>query len=104
MVREGDYTYPLPWHRVDAPTAFVTQLRREVGEGHRLTEPGVVSVARCQACDDVLFRLADGTYARVHLGYPREPELDPRWPSRRYFETFDDAVAYVEAHDPYFDA
>jgi hypothetical protein len=102
-VKESDYEFPLPWHRLENRENFVAQLRREVGDGHRLTRQGVEAVAKCQACDDVLFKLADATYAMVHLGYPHDPTPHPDWVRKLFFDTFDDAVEYVEAHEPGFE-
>ena len=54
----------------------------------------------------MLFRLGDGSYAVVHLGYPHTATPHPDW-VRKYlfdtFDTFDGAIAYVEAHEPDYD-
>jgi hypothetical protein len=50
------------------------------------------AVARCQGCDDVLFRV-DGPRVRwviVHLTYAARPERTP-WPRTRFYGSFAEA-------------
>jgi hypothetical protein len=59
----------------------------------------VDAVAACNGhCDDVLFALKDGRFARVHLSYAGRELNRPAWPATHIFDAWDQAVAYVEAH------
>jgi hypothetical protein len=37
------------------------------------------AIAKCRACDDVVFACGDGTFAIVHLSY--QPDERPPWPA-----------------------
>ncbi len=71
--------------------ALTAELRAEVAIGHPLHGVDVAAIGFSTARDDVLFRLADGRWAVVHLTYAR-PEKPP-WPHT----TFLNSVAAVEA-------
>jgi hypothetical protein len=45
----------------------------------------VVALARRYDRDDVLFELADGRVAEVHLTWTGKPERDPCWPETTIF-------------------
>jgi hypothetical protein len=69
------------------------ELRRESPSGHPLHGVSVALVARRSDCDDVLFRLCDGSnrYAVVHLSFA--VERDPRWPSTEVFDSLAEFAA-----------
>jgi hypothetical protein len=71
--------------------ALAAELRAEVAPGHSLHGIYVAAVGFSIARDDVLFRLAGGRWAVVHLTYAK-PDRPP-WPHT----TFLDSVAAVEA-------
>jgi hypothetical protein len=74
---------PEPWAVVplDARGALEAELRLEVGPGHELHNQRCIAVARCHACDDVLFAVSSGAtpFAVVHLTWRQAPEPTP-WP------------------------
>lgn len=56
--------------------AFVSELKREIGEAHFLYNKPLWAVAKCDSNDDVLFLTAEGgtdVYYIFHLTYSREP-------------------------------
>jgi hypothetical protein len=55
-------------------------LAREVSEAHELYGQKVTLIARASGTDDVLFLLADGRIAEVHLVWQGR-QRDPKWPS-----------------------
>jgi hypothetical protein len=80
-----------PWSAADLTqemaAAFEQELDREVGPGHPLFGIRVETVARHRACDDVLFRLLDGStrVAVVHLTWTRRARETPPWPSTELY-------------------
>ncbi|MGP3770180.1 hypothetical protein ACTWJ8_05015 [Streptomyces sp. SDT5-1] len=57
------------------------ELHRELSSGHLLYEAEVTAEARCEGCDDVLFRVANRPFrwAVVHLTWLGREERAP-WP------------------------
>jgi hypothetical protein len=84
-----------PWYSIEGNPAQVEamgqELRRELGQGHALFGIPVRAIARRGDCDDVLFRLLDGTghVAVVHLTWTYRPPEEPPWPTTALFPTFD---------------
>jgi hypothetical protein len=77
-----------PWTPVDQPKAreaMQSELYSELSASHPLFGLSAVAVARRYDQDDVLFELADGRVAEVHLTWSRKPEPDPRWPRTTIF-------------------
>ena len=70
-------------------------LRAEVAAGHPLFGVDVQTVGRSEARDDVLYRLADGRWALVHLTWHR-PDRPP-WPATKIFDSVTDAEAATSA-------
>jgi hypothetical protein len=56
------------------------EARAEISDGHELWGRGLVAVAQCRRCDDVLFQVDDDTWAIVHLTWSGHAEPTP-WPS-----------------------
>jgi hypothetical protein len=79
-----------PWELAGDDGEAAAELRRECPPGHALYNVCVALVARRCDCDDVLFRLCDGSarYAAVHLSFAIEK--DPRWPSTELFNSLAD--------------
>ncbi len=81
----SDYVFPEDWWDLRGhATADVTQreamereLKREVTRGHVLHRTPAHAIARCGHCDDVLYALTDGRFARVHLGWPHQAPDPP---------------------------
>jgi len=72
------------------------ELYRELSPTHVLHGLEVTALGRRRRRDDVLFKLADGRFAQVHL--TQKVEADPRWPWTDVFQTFEDwqAVSLVD--------
>jgi hypothetical protein len=85
-----------PWspieNRVQA-SHLVSELRRELAEGHPLFGIPVEAVAISDAeNDDILFRLLDGTnrVAVVHLTWTQNPPDQPPWPYTVLYQSFEE--------------
>ncbi|TCN44361.1 hypothetical protein EV644_101504 [Kribbella orskensis] len=52
---------------------------KEIAPGHELHGLAPSAVAKCEGCDDVVFRASDDTFAIVHLAWTLKPET-PLWP------------------------
>jgi hypothetical protein len=81
--------HPLPNRSADDP--LVVELHRELCNSHKLFGVPVCPIGKRQDCDDVLFRLLDGSnrLAVVHLTFAQHPEPDPIWPSTRLFDSWE---------------
>ena len=82
-----------PWKLVGDNGEAAEELQRECPSGHPLHGVTVALVARRLDCDDVLFRLCDGSgrYAAVHLSFAAE--RDPRWPWTEVFNSLAEFAA-----------
>ena len=92
-------TWLEPWYPVDEfgpekavemAAALEKQFRREICCSHVLHGESVSLIARRADTDDVLFALADGRVAEVHLTWRRGTEPDPRWPDTRIFASLEE--------------
>jgi hypothetical protein len=84
----------IPWRPFSNGTpddGLVQELRNELCSEHVLYGIPVVPVGGRQDCDDVLFRLLDGSerLAVVHLTYSQHPEPNPIWPETRIFDNWE---------------
>ncbi|GHJ31314.1 hypothetical protein [Streptomyces hygroscopicus] len=73
---------PAPWWVPDGGMHDLeVELRRELSPGHPLHEAEVTAAARCEGCDDILFRVANRPFpwAVVHLTWKGRKERAP-WP------------------------
>lgn len=66
--------------------ALQAELLTEVAHGHPLHNQPVVVVAKSEASDDIVIRLAAGGWARVHLTWKGAPEAPP-WPWTEFYDT-----------------
>jgi hypothetical protein len=76
---------PEPWivAPADMRSPLEAELRAEVADGHLLSGETVTAIARCQACDDVVFSVEGDHpvwFAIVHLTWRRSREPVP-WPA-----------------------
>ena len=103
-------TWLEPWYPVDEfgaervvemAAALEKQLRREICKRHVLHGESVSLIARRADTDDVLFALAGGRVAEVHLTWRRGTEPDPRWPDTAIFASLDQWAreSMVPLHD-----
>lgn len=87
-----------PWAPIDRPEdrqAMRAELHSELCASHPLFGLSVIALARRYDRDDVLFELADGRVAEVHLTSTGIPERDPRWPETTIFAS---STIWVEEH------
>ena len=90
----------LPWQEsVSGPDAFPQELHRELAASHPLFGLAAESVARRIDCDDVLFKLADGKYAVVHLTWSGKKENNSDYPATRIFDQWKDVYEKVILED-----
>jgi hypothetical protein len=78
-----DIAWLEPWapiERSEEQEALQAELHLELCPSRQFHGSSVAAVARRHDQDDVLFGLADGRVAEVHLAWSRKPERDPRWP------------------------
>ena len=81
---------PEPWVIVSADMRSVleAELRAEVADGHPLSGEIITAIARCEGCDDVVFRVEGDHriwFALVHLTVRKSREPLP-WPVTRRLE------------------
>lgn len=69
------------WMRLvgDRSAQFLAEAVVEIAPAHDLAARNLKAVSTCPACDDVLFRLDDGSFAIVHLTWSGQRETPP-WP------------------------
>jgi hypothetical protein len=84
----------VPWHPVPADSiddSLAQELSRECCCTHVLSGISVRAEGTRQDCDDVLFRLLDGSnrFAVVHLTFAQHPESNPLWPDTRIFASWE---------------
>jgi hypothetical protein len=82
------------------PDALSAQLIREVGPGHPLFKRQLHPIARCVACDDVVFQAhLDGSYLLIHLTWSERTQ-SVTWPAVRELptETALDEIAAGHGH------
>jgi|GEM_PF-821676 hypothetical protein len=93
-----------PWQATDNSSGLERELSLEVGPGHPLFRVPVVALGRRVDADDVLFALQDEAYALawVHLTWSSTQEQDSRWPSTKFFQSWEDWVIQMSAdHEMY---
>jgi hypothetical protein len=73
--------FPEPWFGLEPEHghAFEREAQQEIAPGHELHGLGLRTVAKCEGCDDVVFRVSDDTFAIVHLSWTQKAESPP-WP------------------------
>jgi hypothetical protein len=115
---EGPCMHNLPWMtsspEFPAPyialtrenaSALENEAQHEIGRGHSLKGLRLNALAKCEACDNVVFQASDETWAVVHLTwkgsgrYDRGPRLGwlkrrmtrerPPWPWTEHFDSIE---------------
>jgi hypothetical protein len=91
-----------PWWSIihlgrDFAGTFENELRREVGRDHPLYGIPIEAIGRHDACDDVLYRLLDGSgrVAVVHLTWAQSTSESGPWPMT---EIYSDLQTWAEQH------
>jgi hypothetical protein len=89
-----------PWSRIDAEhgRTFENEAHAEVAPGHELHGLGLRAIAKCEGCDDAVFRVSDDTFAIVHLTWARKPEAPP-WPLTSRLGGFIAVEAAMDQHE-----
>ena len=89
-----------PWSRLEArqAQAFEREAKREIAPGHDLHGLDLRAVAKCEGCDDVVFRASDEAFAMVHLTWSRKLESPP-WPCTRRLGGFLALEAAMDQHE-----
>ncbi len=94
----------VPWKATHDQTHGVAELAREISSKHVLSGVPVEAIGFRQDCDDVLFKLLDGSsrVAVVHLTF--QVERDPKWPATELFGSLEDfrAVRMQADHEDFF--
>jgi hypothetical protein len=101
-----DFVFPEVWRdlrgadAVDEAkrVALEAELIRELADGHVLAGVLATAMAKCRHCDDSLFALPAGRFAKVHLSYPKDAPDRPPWPRAEVFDDWSAAEAAVEEH------
>lgn len=80
-------------------TKIAERLKKDLPNGHVLSGLELKAVARRNDQDDVLFEVfgGDQPLAVVHVTWQRE--TDPRWPSTKFFQSWDEWVDKVMRPD-----
>jgi hypothetical protein len=81
-----------PWRLVEETRGqrLEQELSRELPLEHALAGKIARAVAVRADRDDVLFELADGRYAVVHLTWSGHRESSPHWPATEVFSSLQD--------------
>jgi hypothetical protein len=89
-----------PWFRLvgDRAHAFDEEASAEIAEGHELHGLSLTALAKCEGCDDVIFRASDDTFAIVHLTWSGKPETPP-WPRTMRLGGFIGVEATMDQHE-----
>ena len=100
---EKPLSLPEPWLALDAVEdadmieVCERELAAEVAPDHILYDRHVSAVAKCQICDDALYRLSDGLFAYVHLTWSHTRDRPPR-PQAEILQDEADTVRSAELH------
>ncbi|MFK8845185.1 hypothetical protein [Streptomyces sp. Ac-502] len=92
---------PAPWWVPDGGLhGLERELHRELPPGHPLYGLRVRAVARCEACDDVLFAVIDRPFrwSVVHLTWSGRQEQPP-WPRTTPLVHLNDLLTQHSPHD-----
>jgi hypothetical protein len=68
--------------------ALEAEARAEIGLGHDLYGPELRAIAKCAACDAVVFGLSDHSWAIVHLTWSTSRPESPPWPQAARLGSF----------------
>jgi hypothetical protein len=90
---------PEPWFRPESRVraALVAEALAEIAADHELAGHELTAVVTCAGCDEVIFRVDDGTFALVHLTWAHHPEPQP-WPAIQRLDGFLARQAAIDNH------
>jgi hypothetical protein len=88
-----------PWFRLEPEyaRAFEREAEKEIGPGHELHGLALSALAKCEGCDDVVFRASDDTFAIVHLTWTLRPGTPP-WPQTTRLGSFIAVETAMDQH------
>lgn len=91
---------PIEWTLLPGARAqhYAEEAIVEIAPGHELAGHEFTAVSTCPACDDVLFRVGDGSFVIVHLTWSGEQERPP-WPRTTRLAGFVAAELAIAQHD-----
>ena len=96
---ESPWVNLLGWRNWRLRRQLTAECNRELGPGHELHGRIQTAVARCSACDDVVFRLKrDAGFAVVHLTWSARGETPP-WPRATVLPTFLALESVMDHHE-----
>jgi hypothetical protein len=81
----------------DAGQVFEREAAAEIAFGHELHGIALTGIAKCEGCDDVVFRASDDTFAIVHLSWTHKPDRPP-WPRTTRLGSFIAVEAAMDQH------
>lgn len=88
-----------PWSAIeDGGISLVVELKRELSPQHVLFGRDAVAIARRSDCDDVLFKMEDGSFAVVHLTWSGKQDQYPNFPWTTIHKTMEDFVKKVDCN------
>ena len=104
----SEFVFPEPWldlrghagEDAQQRNDLAEQLRIELAPGHQLHGQRHSTIARCTACDQVLFDLGGGRFATVHLTWTGSPPDRPPWPASTIYGSWRHAAQAVLDHEP----
>jgi hypothetical protein len=90
---------PEPWFRPQSQlaAALAAEACSEIGAAHELAGHELTAVVQCAGCDEVIFSVDDGTFARVHLSWAQHPEPEP-WPATTRLRGFHALETAIDNH------
>ncbi len=98
---ERQIPWRLPWYGpLPEPQALALQSRLavEITKVHPLSGKIAVVVGRRKDQDEILVKLTDGRFARIHLVWSDNPQAySAEWPWTVIYDSLDDFVASMEA-------
>jgi hypothetical protein len=88
----GRLLFLKPWKPLSDAGAkvFEDELARELAPHHPLHGHQCYAIAITVECDDVLYRVDDGTFVQVHLNFAKQPQDIPGFPKPQMFGTLAD--------------
>ena len=88
------YGDDFPWMLLPQENGFLRQAEKEITEGHPLYLQLAEAIAKCEANDDVVFRLNDGRFALVHLTW--QNPTNPAFPRYALFDTATNLLTRIQ--------
>lgn len=88
-----------PWEGVTNNDRLENELQKELSQHHILYGKEVKAIARRRDTDDVIFEIAAGKYALVHLSWQGQPANTAEYPQTKLFDHWTKVYGKVIAED-----